>query len=617
MVSPPRATHKSRVRSHSLRLLLCVLALSLAPVFSAAPALAQVFPSPTPTPTPSFPIEIPGEISTPRPGTVTPAATATSEATPALVPETTPTPSERIYLPAVVDALPTLTQSVLPVFGLTGHISVSPTTGRPMITLASGRVYWLVGENLDVNERMDPLAHEEPAPLVKVWGTLYEQGEQDPLAYIIVTDIQRTVPAPVSVTPPATASPATPPAATSTPATAPAATATSAPPKLTPRPSPATATPTPAPALAIARFDAVNLRATPNTNAPRIGQIVRGQTCEISERTANGAWIFIRCSTMVTGWIEPRFVTVTGSLDDVPVTSSGLEGTATPAHEATPVPTAVAPTPSPTPSPTNTPTLTQGWRAVYFPNPNLRGVPSYVGETAFIGYDWGTGAPRSGMPADYFSVAWEGVIDFDPGFYILSASADDGFRVLIDGEAAMDQWSGAGQQTYRVGRQLSGVHTIRVEYNDQSGSARMFFNYVRQPDPLRWAASYANLPGMPTGLLTQQESDAGLYRLDYYWGDGSPTTAPGHNWTARWVGSYDFAYGNYVFHVQGKDGYRVTLDGQVLINKWSDGYEEQRARFVDVGEGSHTVAIDFYSRNGPASLRVWWNLESPASGQPQ
>jgi hypothetical protein len=504
------------------------------------------------------------------------------------------------------------------VAGLTGLLERNPAGGE-RLRAPGGNLFALVPATTALDARLTALAAQAPLE-VRVTGTLYRTEGDGPSAFIVVTaivavesasgDRNATLPARTPATPVPSVSLSPSPTEPATPQPTPQSTrmATAAPTlppteRPTERPT-ATATPTPTPRpapMATGRFDAVNLLAGPGDPFARVGRILLGQRCAIVGRNAAATWIEIECPGSG-GWIEPRFVFVSGDSTDAPVVQ------VTP-----PTPT---PPPSPTPPPTATPFAFQGWRTFYFANTTLAGVPLAVDDLASIDMAWGTGAPRPGMPADGFSIRFERVVNFDPGFYFFSAEADDGIRVLLDGVPMLDQFGSAGGQSYRFGVPLAGVHTLRVEYLELTGLARVRFGWQAAPAN-RWFATYTGLPFVDGAPVQRMEPDSGPLALDYHWGNASPTGAPAINWMARWEGRFTFPPGNYLFFAQADDGVRLWLDGILVLDKWSDGFAEVRNRFVGVGGGEHAIRVEYYQRVGVARIRVWWVREAPAGLLPQ
>ena len=81
-------------------------------------------------------------------------------------------------------------------------------------------------------------------------------------------------------------------------------------------------------------------------------------------------------------------------------------------------------------------------------------------------------------------------------------------------------------------------------------------------------------------------------------------------WSARWVGAFQFDSGTFSFRIQADDGVRVYLDGLLVIDRWVDGYKEAGNRVIGVGSGLHTVTVEYYERTGNASIRLWWFKEA-------
>src|SRR5262249_28729176 len=99
------------------------------------------------------------------------------------------------------------------------------------------------------------------------------------------------------------------------------------------------------------------------------------------------------------------------------------------------------PTPTPTPQPTTSSCPPGQFLAQYFANQDLTGPPAVSRcEGAPLNYQWGSGTAAPGLPADFFSARWVGTFAFDAATYRFTASVDDGARVLVDGQAVIDQW---------------------------------------------------------------------------------------------------------------------------------------------------------------------------------
>ncbi len=482
-----------------------------------------------------------------------------------------PRGGQHLYIPLVPGGGPpaTTTTGSQRVYGLLGQLSAQRSARASyLLTTPTGDVYALVGRTPEMEQRMSVLARATPSPQVKVWGEIQAGGT---LPLIVVNGLlQAGTPAPGAV---------------STPTATPSPVATGG--------SGVGGASIP---VAIVRFDLVNLHNEPSASSSRVGYVVRNQSCNIVGRNPAYTWWLLECAGGLTGWIDVRLVFVQGSTTGVPIVTSA----------AVPV--------TATPQPTATPSLQtfSGWRAAMYSNPYLSGDPVVVADVPQINFDWGHGAPASSMPADNFSLRLERRMTFAPGYYRFTVQADDGVRVWVDGELLVDEWHGSANQTFRVGRMLSGAHLLRVEYLEVSGLAYLRMQIEASDPTTEWDASYyAGITPTGTPQVRRREPRS-VNPLDYYWGTGSPAASliGVDSWSARWTGQFFFEGGNYLFRVRADDGVRVWLDDLLVIDQWRDGYKEAENRFIGVGRGSHTVTVAYYERSGSAQVAVWWIRES-------
>ena len=121
----------------------------------------------------------------------------------------------------------------------------------------------------------------------------------------------------------------------------------------------------------------------------------------------------------------------------------------------------------------STGTTITDWRGEYYNNASLSGSPVLVRNDAAVSFDWGTGSPASGVNADQFSARWTRTAYFpSTGTYTLSATADDGVRVWVDGALLIDKWFAQSRTTHTASKYLTaGNHDVKVEYFEASGSA--------------------------------------------------------------------------------------------------------------------------------------------------
>lgn len=103
---------------------------------------------------------------------------------------------------------------------------------------------------------------------------------------------------------------------------------------------------------------------------------------------------------------------------------------------------------------------------------NLDEKPRLRGKTFKIKYDWGLRRPGNRVPHDNFSAQWRGKFEFKKGAYEFRVHADEGIRLLIDGQPVIDHWQDGKGVAYSAKIPLdAGMHLIEVEYFDGAGNA--------------------------------------------------------------------------------------------------------------------------------------------------
>ena len=277
------------------------------------------------------------------------------------------------------------------------------------------------------------------------------------------------------------------------------------------------------------------------------------------------------------------------------------------------------------------------WHGEYFAHRDFIGGPALVRGESDVNFDWGTEPVVEWMPDDNFSARWTRTVDFSPGYYRFAVLADDGARVWVDERILIDQWRDMDYELHYVdGTYLEGPHTIRVEYYEHTGGARVRFWWepgtndnappssipttaavgaapaapaaapAADPADDPWAASYfANTDLSGTPALTRIETS-----LNHNWGFGSPGAGvPKDDFSARWTQPLYFQSGIYRFTTYTDDGVRLWVDGRLLIDSWRPmrGY---RSAAVRLSEGTHDVRMEYYERSGVALARLTWQRVS-------
>jgi hypothetical protein len=117
-----------------------------------------------------------------------------------------------------------------------------------------------------------------------------------------------------------------------------------------------------------------------------------------------------------------------------------------------------------------------GLMGSYFNGMALAGNPLLTRVEA-VNFDWGSGSPGPGVPADKFSVRWTGTVTIPTsGTYRFRTVSDDGTRLWLSGVQRINNWSNhssttdsTGSITFTAGQRVP----ITLEYFENTGSAVM------------------------------------------------------------------------------------------------------------------------------------------------
>lgn len=138
-----------------------------------------------------------------------------------------------------------------------------------------------------------------------------------------------------------------------------------------------------------------------------------------------------------------------------------------------------------------------GLKGEYFTNTTLSGTPALTRDDPAVDFDWGTGSPAGGIPADGFSARWTGTVTAPAtAAYTFAATSDDGSRVYLDGKLIVDNWGDHAAQTVKstpVPLTAGEPHSLRVEYYENAGGASVSVGWSAPgvPDPTITAAAQA------------------------------------------------------------------------------------------------------------------------------
>ncbi|MFF7161155.1 PA14 domain-containing protein [Streptomyces sp. NPDC008086] len=149
----------------------------------------------------------------------------------------------------------------------------------------------------------------------------------------------------------------------------------------------------------------------------------------------------------------------------------------------------------------------------FFANTAFSGTPKKTDCDNAIDQSW-SGAPVSGLPRDNFGVRWTVTRDFGSGGpFSLAASGLDGVRVYVDGSRKVDLWKNTSTTVSKTVNVTipSGKHTLRVDYVNWTGSARVKFGYT----PRTSATVDKVKPLTPAGTSVTYDKATGRAKLTW------------------------------------------------------------------------------------------------------
>ncbi|MCG8372641.1 MAG: ThuA domain-containing protein [Balneolales bacterium] len=229
----------------------------------------------------------------------------------------------------------------------------------------------------------------------------------------------------------------------------------------------------------------------------------------------------------------------------------------------------------------------KGLAASYYPNSDFTGTP-VVRQDPMIAWNWSDESPHEDIPADGFSVRWEGqLVAPSTGQYTIQAVDENGdVEVWIDGELRIFSFI----TSYTMDLVEGETHDIIVEYAHSSGHASMFLewsgpnpqnvihadylipdtqvlvsNEIETETPVNFTLSqnYPN-PFNPSTNISFNIPTSGQVKLDVFnvLGQTVQVLADGiHNQGAHTVTFDASGYSSGVYF------YRLEFEGSVLSNK--------------------------------------------------
>ncbi len=117
-----------------------------------------------------------------------------------------------------------------------------------------------------------------------------------------------------------------------------------------------------------------------------------------------------------------------------------------------------------------------GLSATYWPNVSMEGEPASTRIDPQVDFGWTLNSPGRGLPFDWYSARWTGVLTIPPGgVRTLAVEGNDGYRLWVNDTLRIDRWRKASYGTQRASVRLAGGtrHRLRLEFFEATGGARL------------------------------------------------------------------------------------------------------------------------------------------------
>lgn len=289
----------------------------------------------------------------------------------------------------------------------------------------------------------------------------------------------------------------------------------------------------------------------------------------------------------------------------------------------------------------NSPTSNPIWDVKYYTQKDNSGcvTSSLHSQTSarWINFDWSTGSigiinqtgrptPQqpSNVPADNMCVVFD-TLDTFPGnsWYTFFIVADDGFKLLIDGNIVLDRWLTQSPTIYAVNVPLTnGNHQVTLKYFEGTGGAvaRLFWRRFNGFIGNYYDTIISKSVDPSNSEIIMQRADP---TIGFEWTSTSPLdTREAAPFPRIYEDSFSAIWQTYITIPPGScrnlnftaitdDGMYVTLttsSQEVLLDEWHDqGPTTYNFSRNNLCPGIYLLKIRYYESVGSATVRFYWN----------
>lgn len=223
-----------------------------------------------------------------------------------------------------------------------------------------------------------------------------------------------------------------------------------------------------------------------------------------------------------------------------------------------------------------------------------------------------TGPPAVAIlsPADGSNI---GSADIDVTYELSGDWEDqnvDRLLVTLDGQAPYEELGTSG--SFSLSGLSVGNHTIIIQLyagstplTNLEATASVTFSRISLGGGTGLQANYFDDMNLtdPPDLVRIDPT------IDFNWANGSPDPSIGSNtFSARWEGQVQAIYNeHYTFQARVDDGVRLYIDGQLIIDEWTNGAARDFNGSIQLISGKkHSLVMEYYEDGGRALAKLKW-----------
>ncbi|MFT3789443.1 MAG: family 43 glycosylhydrolase [Tepidisphaeraceae bacterium] len=238
-----------------------------------------------------------------------------------------------------------------------------------------------------------------------------------------------------------------------------------------------------------------------------------------------------------------------------------------------------------------------------------------------IDFTW-SGAPASGVNADFFSARWIGQVQAaSTELYTFTTSADDGVRLWVDGRLLIDNWQNQGttERSASLPLEAGKRYDIRLDYYEYNFGARL---------RLAWSTpTIADQTVPATSLFSATSGLSATYyngldftgpgvsrvdaNVDFTWPAGTPDASiAADGFSARWTGyivpqfteTYAFA-----LTTGETTNVKLRIDEKLVVDPNSP--QDDGRILMEAGK-RYPIVVEMADIAGPANVMLTWQSPS-------